>query len=59
MDTHAHTVTVMAEPATEPGALDGYRIKCSCGFTAKDPSERWAHCTRLAHLAWHHERERR
>jgi len=31
-----HKTTITPQPATEPGALDGYRVDCeTCGFIGK------------------------
>lgn len=46
--------TVTPEAATEPGALDGFRITCSrCGDAGKRSLEGMAHREAATHEAWH------
>lgn len=50
------TTTVTFETATGPGALDGYRVVCSCGFSAKNIFERQARKDAVDHEEWHAKR---
>ena len=46
-------VTISPSPAPEPGALDGFQVRCTCGtvMTASLPTE--AERLRRQHEAWH------
>jgi hypothetical protein len=48
-----HTITTAAITASEPGALDGFEAKCSCGFRATTSlSEREARRLGFDHADW-------
>lgn len=50
---HAHTLTTAPITASTPGALDGFEVRCTCGFRATTSlSEREALRAGIAHAEW-------
>lgn len=48
-----HTITTSPKTATEPGALDGHQVNCTCGFYASTSlSDREARKLGFDHVAW-------
>jgi hypothetical protein len=49
----SHSITVSPKPASEPGALDGFEARCTCGYHgASSLGERWAVKLGNEHVAW-------
>lgn len=51
----SHSTTITPHAATEPGALDGFLIECTCGERVSYSLEAFAQVEARRHLAWHQE----
>ncbi len=50
----APTITISPKAASEPGALDGWEARCSCGYSQSTSlSEREARMLAIRHAEWH------
>lgn len=52
-----HRQNVAPITASEPGALDGFEMTCTCGTRMTHLFERSAQALALEHRCWHNERD--
>ena len=51
-NSQAHTITISPVPASCPGALPGFLVTCSCGYTEGNTIRSNAELNAQAHLDW-------